>query len=306
MARRYAVLDVFTTSALEGNPLAVVLDSDGLDGQRMQAIAREFGLPETVFVLPPTNPAHSAKVRIFTPGRELAFAGHPTVGTAVLLAAQRFGAVDRELDAVVVLEEQVGIVRCGVKLSPNATAYAEFDVPRLSEPLVEKLGSKGAIADALSLRPADIGFENHVPSVWTCGSPFVYVPVAGLEAIRRAAAVPALWDVAFGSMAKTGVGAYLYTRETLFRENTFHARMFAPASGITEDPATGAAVAAFAGLVNHFDDLPNGEHTYRIEQGFEMGRPSLIDLEVEVESGKLTASRIGGHAVRIAEGAIEV
>ena len=306
MARRYAVLDVFTTRALEGNPLAVVLDSDGLDGEKMQAIAREFGLPETVFVLPPGNPAHSAKVRIFTPGRELPFAGHPTVGTAVLLASRRFGAVEKDQDAVVVLEENVGIVRCGVKLSPAGAAYAEFDVPRLSEPLVQKLGSKGAIADALSLRPSDIGFENHVPSVWTCGSPFVYVPVDGLEAIRRAKPVPSLWSLAFGGTGGGAIGAYLYTRETLFRDNSFHARMFAPESGIAEDPATGAAAAAFAGLVNHFDDLPNGGHAYRIEQGFEMGRPSLIDLEIEVEAGKLTATRIGGRAIKVAEGEIEV
>lgn len=301
--RRYAVLDVFTTRPLEGNPLAVVLDSEGLDGTAMQRIAAEFNLSETVFVAPAANPAHSAAVRIFTPGRELPFAGHPTVGTACLLAARRFPDLAGEIDAVVVLEEQVGPVRCAVRLKPGLAAYAEFDVPRLSEPVDLDFGPKSAIADALGLKPTEVGFENHVPSAWSAGVPFAFVPVAGIAAMRKVKLAQQHWPEAFGSAQQS---VLVYCRETLFHDSGFHARMFAPGMGIAEDPATGAAAAAFAGLVNDFDDLPNGVWRHRIEQGFEMGRPSLIDLEIEVADGALTAVRIGGSAVRIAEGTIDV
>ncbi len=303
MPRRYAVLDVFTDTPLAGNPLAVVLDSDGLTADRMQSVAREFNLSETVFVQPPDNPAHSAKLRIFTPARELPFAGHPTVGTAVLLAGERFGTLENEIDAVVVLEEAIGQVRCGVRLMPGGAGYAEFDVPKLSES-AGTAREKELIAAALSLEPRDIGFENHKPSLFDAGVPFAFVPVSGLDAIARARPVMSAWISGFGDGDHNC--AFLYCRETLHHECSFHARMFAPAMGVTEDPATGSAAAAFAGAVKTFDDLPDGTHLVRIEQGSEMGRPSQIDLEIDVLNGTLHAERIGGNAVVVARGALEI
>jgi len=303
MSRRYAVLDVFTDTPLAGNPLAVVLDADGLGADHMQAIAREFNLSETVFVLPAQNPAHSAKVRIFTPGSELPFAGHPTVGTAVLLAGERFADLEKEMDAVVVLEETIGLVRCGVKLYPGAGGYAEFDVPKLPEH-VGAGREKELIAAALSLEPREIGFENHKPVVFDAGMPFTFVPVADLDAIARARPVHGAWGSAFGNDPHNC--AYVYCRETLHRDSSFHARMFAPSFGVPEDPATGSAAAAFGGVVKAFDALPDGTHLVRIEQGYEMGRPSRIELEIDVENGKLHAERIGGRAVVVARGELEL
>lgn len=301
MPRRYVVLDVFTTRLLEGNPLAIVLDAEGLDGAAMQRIAGEFNLSETVFVQPPDNPAHTAKIRIFTPARELPFAGHPTVGTAAFLAEQRFAERGMAMDAVIVLEETVGPVRCAVGLAPDRPTYAEFDVPRLAERVDIDFGGRAEIAEALNLNPHDIGFENHDPSRWSAGVPYAFVPVKDIAAMRDAKPNTAAWRDAF---LVEGTSAFVYCRETLFHDSRFHARMFGPEFGIVEDPATGSAVAAFAGLVNAFDDLPNGAHRYRIEQGFEMGRASLIDLEVEVMNGALVASRIGGHAVKMTEGTL--
>jgi trans-2,3-dihydro-3-hydroxyanthranilate isomerase len=300
--RRYAVLDVFTKTALEGNPLAVVLDTDGLDDDRMQRIAREFGLPETVFVFPPTNPASIARLRIFTPARELPFAGHPTVGTAVLLATRRFAPIEARQTAVIVLEEQVGIVRCGVRLAPDVPGYAEFDAPILAKPAAMTLGDRADIATALGLDPWQIGFENHSVCAFSAGGPFVFVPVADLNALKRVAPEPRLWARAFGTEPR--VGAYVYTRETILHDSAFHARMFAPESGIAEDPATGSAAAAFAGVVMRFDGPLDGIHALPIEQGYEMGRPSLIDLELEVRNGELKRVRIGGPAVLVAEGTL--
>jgi trans-2,3-dihydro-3-hydroxyanthranilate isomerase len=298
MPRRYKIFDVFTDRALSGNPLAVVLESDGLDSAAMQAIARELNLSETVFVEPSENPAHTAKVRIFTPASELPFAGHPTVGTAVCLARERFDGPG-EHDAVVVLEEGVGAVRCGVRVS-DGVGFAEFDCPKLPE-RVGEAAEKKPIAAALGLDSTEIGFENHVPSVWSAGVPYHFVPVPHMGVLAKAVVNGAVWEPGF----KEG-GAFLYTRETEGHDHSFRARMFAPVLGIEEDPATGSAVAAFAGPLHDFDDLPDGEHIAIIEQGYEMGRPSLIRLEVSVAGGKLTSVRIGGNAVEVAAGLLDV
>ena len=298
MTRRYKIFDVFTDRPLVGNPLAVVLDAEDLDDRAMQAIAREFNLSETVFVLPPVLPTHSAAVRIFTPQAELPFAGHPTVGAAVCIARERFGAAG-DHDAVVVLEERVGNVRCGVKLNGSAD-FAEFDVPRLPE-RINETKPKEFIAAALGVAPADIGFENHVPSAWSCGNPFDFIPVRDMAALAEAGVNRGEWERAFVTDA-----AFLYTRQTEGHDHAFRARMFAPTFGIEEDPATGSAVAAFAGAILHFDALPDGEHSAIIEQGFEMERPSLIRLDMSVSGGALANVRIGGNAVPVAEGMLAV
>ncbi len=299
MKRAYHILDVFTNTPLAGNPLAVVHDSEGLDGARMQAIAREFNLSETVFVMPPDNPAHSAKVRIFTPTIELPFAGHPTVGTAIILARQRWGTGENgEQDGLVVLEEEVGPVRVGVVLK-NGASFAEFDIPQKPAALDGETDTDLAAA-ALGLVPTEIGFENHKACRYTAGVDYDFVPVRDLAVLKRISVDTRTFDKAFVSRS-----AFVYTRETMSTESAFHARMFAPSDGIAEDPATGSAVAAFAGVVRQFDQPLGGVHQYRIEQGHIMGRPSHINLEIDVQGG-LHAVRIGGGAVVVAEGVIDV
>jgi trans-2,3-dihydro-3-hydroxyanthranilate isomerase len=305
LQRRYAILDVFTDMPLAGNPLAVVPDATGLDDERMQAIAAEFNLSETVFCLPADNPVHSARIRIFTPRKELPFAGHPTVGTAVYLAADRLENGAGLAESVVILEEKVGPVRCGVFLRATSgvrAGHAIFDLPKLPEAIPHVL-DREAIAAALGLVPSEIGFENHEPSTWTAGVPYAFVPVRDLAAIGRAAAQPAAWAAAFSGDA---AAAFLYTRSTVAVGHQFHGRMYAPTFGIAEDPATGSAVAAFAGVIDRFDAHPAGSHRFVIEQGFEMGRPSLIALEIDVEAGGVAAARIGGDAVVVAEGTLSV
>lgn len=300
MKHEFQTLDVFTTRRFAGNPLAVVKNAQGLDDEAMQAIAREFNLSETVFLLPPGNAAHSARVRIFTPSRELDFAGHPTVGTAVHLALAKFGEVESEEDAIIVLEENVGPVRVGVRLRPGEAPFAEFDAPRLPAE-VAPAAPKEAIAAALGLAPQDVGFENHVPTVFTAGNPFTFVPVRNLEAVARAGIVHQAWN-GFGQ----GAGAaFIYTRETVNHEAAFHARMFAPAMGVDEDPATGSAAAAFAGVIMRFDEPRAGKYEGLVEQGYEMGRPSEMMLEMDVDDTGLTGVRLGGHAVTVLRGELE-
>jgi trans-2,3-dihydro-3-hydroxyanthranilate isomerase len=161
--------------------------------------------------------------------------------------------------------------------------------------------AKEFVAAALGIAPAEVGFENHVPSVWSAGVLYQLVPVRSMAVLAKAAPHPAAWGRAFGRDA-----AFLYTRETEGHDHSFRARMFAPEAGIIEDPATGSAVAAFAGAVKAFDALPDGDHSSIIEQGFEMGRQSLIRLGMAIEGGSLTAVRIGGHAVAVMDGTLRM
>ena len=294
MKRRYFTLDVFTDRRFAGNPLAVVLEADGIDTATMQSIANEFNLPETVFVLPPEKTEHRARCRIFTPKRELPFAGHPTVGTAVLLASLD-GGKPREL----VLEEKVGLVRC--RVSPvQGGGEASFTVPvKPSE--VAAPPPNATIAAALGLAADDIGAGDLAPSCWSAGNPFLFVPLGSIEAVRRAS--PDL--AAFRALAPVIPGVFVFSRETAEKGHDFHARMFAPAMGIVEDPATGSAVAAFAGLLGSFGGYGDGDHKVAIEQGYEMGRPSLIRLGMTRVAGQFTAVTVGGDAVIVAEGAID-
>ncbi|MEQ1719187.1 MAG: PhzF family phenazine biosynthesis protein [Hyphomicrobium sp.] len=303
MGLDYHVVDVFTERAFGGNPLAIVHEADGLSANEMQQIAREFALSETVFILKPEMPGHTARVRIFTPNREIPFAGHPTLGAATLLAELRMPVINGERDAIIALEEPIGSVRVGVRLRGDGVAYGEFDAPKSANAL-EDMNQPEAISAALGLIPSEIGFENHRTVVMRNSSVYAYVPVSNLEAIARARVAPSHWVQAFSERGIDGV--YVYTRQCVRANASFHARMFAPDLGIPEDPATGSAAVGFARVVHAFDGLPDGTHKRSIEQGLEMGRPSTISLIITVNRGELEGVRIGGHVVRIAEGKLAI
>jgi trans-2,3-dihydro-3-hydroxyanthranilate isomerase len=292
----FATLDVFTDRRFTGNPLAVVFDADGLDGARMQAIAREFSHPETVFVLKPTAATSTARVRIFTPATELPFAGHPTVGTALVLALKGCG-------DTIVLEEKIGNIPCTVARAGSDSGHARFALPELPKP-VGAAASREAMAAALGLTPEDIGFERFAPVRWSAGNIFTFVPVRNLDAIRRCRPNDAKWDEGFEDGGRNL--AYVFCGETVDAGNNFHARMFGPRAGVYEDPATGSAAAAFAGLCAQVLAPGDGEHRLAIEQGYEMGRPSLIELTLIMRGGRLAAASVGGPAVVVTEGTIEV
>jgi trans-2,3-dihydro-3-hydroxyanthranilate isomerase len=297
MRRRFVTLDVFTERRFAGNPLAVVLEAEGLDTAAMQAIAREFNHPETVFVLPPRNAANRAALRIFTPAAELAFAGHPTVGAAVLL-----GRLDGGNARDLVVEEGIGEVRCRVAPMGADDGRAAFDLPRL--PVAAGAApAPDAIAAALGLTPGDLGFGAFAPAPWSAGNPMCFVPVRSLAAIARARPDPARFDATFAIDGRAI--AYLVCGEVSETGHDFHARMFAPGLGVPEDPATGSGAAAFAGFLATQGRYADGEHAVTIEQGFEMGRPSLMELTFTMRGGALAAASVGGGAVVVTEGTIE-
>jgi trans-2,3-dihydro-3-hydroxyanthranilate isomerase len=294
MKRRFATLDVFTDRRFAGNSLAVVLDAGGLETGPMQAIAREFNHPETVFVLPPKDPGHRALLRIFTPAQELPFAGHPTVGTAVLLDSIDGGKEPRPL----VLEEAIGPVRCTVEPVSAEHGRARFFLPQL--PVRAGTPPAGAmIAAALGFSETDLGIDAMRPSVWSAGIAITFIPVARLSAVRDCRPEPGQLIAAFGNGP-----VYVFCSETVESGHHYHARMFAPALGVAEDPATGAAAAALAGLLGASAGFGDGDHAIAVEQGYEMGRPSLIRLGLTLEAGKLVSGWVGGDAVMVSEGVI--
>jgi len=297
MRRAYHLLDVFTDTPLAGNPLAVVLDAEGLDDARMQAIAREFNLPETVFVRAPRDPINSAALRIFTPARELPFAGHPTVGAAALLAHLRAPQLLAAQDLRLVLEESVGPIVCVARHRRGQALASYFTLPKLPQPAGAP-PDVGELAAKLGLEPSQIGLGAHRPTIYSAGVDFVFAPLRDLAALAQANPDKARWGEAGAP------GLYLYTAAA--GEADYRARMFAAGWGIREDPATGSAAAAFAGVVMAFDRPLDGDHMLVIRQGVEMGRPSTIALGLEVEGGALQSATIGGSAVLVAEGTIDL
>ncbi len=300
MKRRFQTLDVFTETALAGNPLAVVLDAEGLDDKRMQAIAAEFNLSETVFVFEPRNAVNTARVRIFTPKRELPFAGHPTVGTAALIARERAGDLLAAQDLRIVLEEEIGDVVCIARRRKGQALAAYFELPKLPERLHAEPPEVAEIASGLGLEAQDVGWGGHEPSLFSAGAPYLFVPIRSLKAVGRATPGVMPWAT------KDGPATFIYTRETAREGSAYHARMFASAWGVAEDPATGSAAAAFAGVVQAFDRPRDGDHMLTIEQGFEMGRPSLMALGLTIEGGALASATIGGSVVIVSSGSLDL
>lgn len=291
---RYYTCDVFTRERFGGNPLAVVPDARGLDSEAMQSIAREFNYSETTFVLPARD-GNTRQVRIFTPGREVPFAGHPNVGTAFMLTS--LGEVELTDDAATVtFEEIAGVVPVRIERNGAGELYCEVTAPEAlsvgDEIAVDRL------ADAVGLDAAAIVTTVHPPRAASVGLPFVFAEITDRAALARAAA-----NVdTMRSMREQGLPAdiHIYTREA--GDFDLQARMFAPLDGVPEDPATGSANCALIGLLAHVEAQDDGEWQWRIAQGVEMGRPSEVFGRVAKTGGTISTVRVGGYSVRVFEG----
>jgi len=290
---RYVTCDVFTERAFCGNPLAVLPDARGLTDAQMQSIAREFNYSETTFVLPPDDPRHAARVRIFTPGGELPFAGHPTIGTAFVLATT--GALPREA-AEIIFEEGVGPVPVAIFRDGDRVTHCRLTAARLPQqgppaPAADALARMLSLADGEVLAGA---------ACWSCGVPFLVVPVKHPGALARCALDLPRWrDLLAGYPTQE---VYPVAR---IDDLQWRVRMFAPGLGVAEDPATGSAAASFAGwLAEQLPQPRDGTLAVRLEQGIEMGRPAELHVEFERRAGRITAVRVGGAAVLVAEGTL--
>jgi trans-2,3-dihydro-3-hydroxyanthranilate isomerase len=300
MQRRYVTVDVFTDRAFGGNPLAVVLDAEGLSTKAMQAIATEFNYSETTFVLPPRDRAHDAEVRIFTVRSEIPFAGHPNVGTAFVLASRA-----KTPPARLLFEEKAGLVPVEISSANGKVTNAELTAPQTLTRLTQVSAEK--VSACLSLSESDIRTDRHQPHIISVGLPFLAVEVASREALKRARPNA---DAFARTLPIDGNDAiYFYTRDVSASEApcAVQARMLHPgASGLTEDPATGSATAAAAALFADLDGARDSEFKITIGQGFDMGRPSILLTRVRKQGGKVVSAHVGGSCVFMMEGTLRV
>ena len=294
MKYRYYICDVFTDTRFGGNQLAVLPQAEGLSTQQMQQIAREFNFSETTFVFP-ARAGRTRHVRIFTPAREIPFAGHPNVGTAFVLASVgEFGAIKSSL--TVVFEEEAGLVSVAINESEGKIASCELTAPQSLS--LGKTLPVDLVAAAVSIDAKQIVTKTHGPQVTSVGLPFVMVELRDRSVLERGR----ISMSGFEALAAQGVmpDVFLYTRANDGFD--IRARMFAPLSGVPEDPATGSANCALAGLLAHYCPQPNGSFSWRIAQGVEMGRPSTLIARAEKVDGVVQTTRIGGASVLVSDG----
>jgi trans-2,3-dihydro-3-hydroxyanthranilate isomerase len=285
--------DVFTDRRFGGNQLAVVLDASSLSVHQMQAIAREFNYSETTFVLPPSDPSHAARVRIFTPGREIAFAGHPTVGTAFVLAGcvPHLAGADR-----IILEEGVGPVSVQLERDASGLRRCTFTAPRLPQ-AGPPAPPREDLAAMLGLAPSEVLDS---AEFWSCGMSFLVVPLSSIDALQRCRLDLTVWAAVLAGYESKHV--YPVARAGA----AWRVRMFAPDAGVAEDPATGSAAAAFAGWIAIYAPEVTSRSEYTVLQCEEVGRPSRIDLQIDRAGDRVVAVRVGGASVMVSQGSLLV
>ena len=296
MEVRFFTADVFTDRIFGGNQLAVFPDATEIPEELMQSIAREFNFSETTFVLPPLDSRHTARVRIFTPATELPFAGHPTIGTAHVLAASGRIPLTGGLTDIV-FEEGVGPVRVRIGSTSDGPEFVQFAVAQLPSfgpepPAVHRL------AEMLSLVPEDVS-PTIAPKTVSCGTPFLLISLKNVDAVARTKVRRELFDETMKGHPAKGVMVFAATGT---RPRELRGRMFAPAIGIPEDPATGGGAPGIGGYLASFEDLQSGTLRFDIHQGVEMGHPSLLKVEVDKTGGAVSDVRVGGRTVIVSDG----
>jgi trans-2,3-dihydro-3-hydroxyanthranilate isomerase len=301
---RYHLVDVFTNRQFGGNPLAVFTNGRGIGAETMQAIARELNLSETTFVLPPADAANDYRVRIFTPGKELPMAGHPTVGTTYVLAREHL--IERGDDGAeteIKLEEGVGTIPVRIRWQSGAAGFIQMRQPLPTfGPRVEDVQ---AVAEMLSIDAGEIALTNLPLEVVSCGVPFLYVPVRSLRAVQNIKFRVDVWENKLKETVPPEV--FVFTREVEFADSTVHSRMFAPGMGIWEDPATGGASGPLGCYLVRYNVVASGDVAeFTSEQGIEMGRPSFIKIRIAREGEAITDVRVGGECRFMGEGYLEI
>ena len=298
MPLRYTTLDVFTDRRFRGNPLAVFCDQPELPDALMQTIAGEFNLSETVFIVPPRDARALRRLRIFTPVTELPFAGHPTIGAVQALVDSGIAT-----SGSFALELGVGLVPITVSRRKQGLPFLQLTTARLPERR-DAAARRAELAQLLSLDDQDILSDRGLAQQYSCGVPYLFIPVRDRAALARARPDLSAWHRTLkGAWAQM---AFVFCRDPELAGSQIRARMFAPTLGVWEDPATGSAAAALAGYLADGETTATGPLRWIVEQGFEMGRPSLIHVEAEKADGRVTAVRVGGTAVRVSEGSLLV
>ena len=300
MTYSFYTVDVFTDTIFGGNQLAVFPNAEGLSSEIMQKIAAEFNFSETGFIVESTVKNATKKLRMFTPTQELPFAGHPTLGAAYIL-----GITDdinnKNNDVNITLEEGVGLVPITIKFNNKQPIYTEFTSPQLPE-FSDQVPSIEELASILNLNLEDFRKDKYYPQAVSCGLPFLFVPINNRDALKRIKLNSDRWQQILGNSWASSL--YVFCFEPENKGSNIRARMFAPGLGVAEDPATGSAATAFGGYLGIREIEKDGTFHWRIEQGFEMGRPSFLEVRTEKVNGKINSIAVGGSSVLVTKGNI--
>jgi trans-2,3-dihydro-3-hydroxyanthranilate isomerase len=306
MTYAFHTADVFTDSLHGGNPLAVIPDARGLSDRQMLGIAREFNYSESIFVFPPESSEHTRKVRIYTPGGEIPFAGHPTVGCAYVLAAQGDIALSGD-ETRIVFEEKIGPVPVVIRAKEGKPVFAQLTAAQLPE-IKEPPPPPETLCEILSLEPSHIVADDMIePEAVSCGVPYLFIPIKKPEMLAWVKFDSLKWEQALRGYWAPDI--YVFSTDDwagIFEGGHIRARMFAPNFGIPEDPATGSACAALAGFLGLRSEKRDGTVRWSIDQGVEMGRPSRLETEVELKRGQLAAIHVGGASVLVSSGTLHI
>jgi trans-2,3-dihydro-3-hydroxyanthranilate isomerase len=294
----FVTLDVFTSSPFGGNQLAVFPDATGIPEDALIHITREFNFAEVTFCYPPADAAHTKRVRIFTPAREIPFAGHPTVGTAIALVALGQAGAPSGGELKLVLEEGVGPIPVTVRIAAGVPAFAQFTTARRAE-VGPATPSAGAISEVLMIDPDDVLMTPLAPQNVSCGLPFLMVPLRSVDAVSRSRVRVEKWEQILKSAWAPDI--FVFAKDG---DSHYHARMYGPGVNVPEDPATGSANACLAGYLGARAAQQDGTLVWTVDQGVEMGRPSRIEIEADKSAGAVTAIRVGGNAVMMTEGSL--
>lgn len=297
----YFTLDVFTDQRFGGNPLAVILDARGLSSEQMLQVTREFNYSESTFLLPAETPDTTKRVRIFTPGGEVPFAGHPTIGTAIALVYA--GDVPTEGESVrVVLGENVGPVPVTVRLVNGVPVWAQLSTAIM--PTEQPPMDRAVVAEMLGLSITDLMVADaYAPAATSCGLPFLIVPLASHDAVSRAKVNEPVFARTLRGTSCAMIMAFAMIDDIPGVD--VHCRVFCPDDGVPEDPATGSANAALGGYLAARTPR-TGTLRWVSQQGIEMGRPSRLEIEVDKSGSAITAVRVGGSAVLMSEGRLRL
>ncbi|MDJ0509874.1 MAG: PhzF family phenazine biosynthesis protein [Crocosphaera sp.] len=302
MTYLFYTVDVFTDAIFGGNQLAVFPHAEGLSSEIMQKIAAEFNFSETVFMVSATVPNATIKLRIFTPNQELPFAGHPTLGAAYILGITD-DFINKNSNCNLIFEEEVGLVPVTIKFKNQQPIYTELTSPQLPE-FSDETPSIEELASILSLNIKDFKQDKYNSQAVSCGLPFLFVPLHNREALKRIKLNGDRWQQILENSWASSLYVFCFDPEN--KGSNIRSRMFAPGLGVTEDPATGSAASAFGGYLGIRETVNDGIFHWRIEQGFEMGRPSFLEVETEKKEGKINRICVGGYSVLVSKGTMEI
>lgn len=299
MKKEFYTLDVFTNQPFCGNQLAVFPSAEGLNAEIMQKIAIEFKFSETVFVFPSDDQKSDFELRIFTPGGEIPFAGHPTIGTAFLLA--KIGKINLlNPESKIYLKEKVGNIPITIYSQNNQPISVELTAPNPPE-FYHEIPSLSELAEVISLTENQLTVDQFSPQVVSCGLPFLLIPIIDIKALANAKINLSAWEKTLSNF--TAPHVYLFCK---IDKNRWRVRMFAPALNITEDPATGSAATSFSAYLAQKQAIKDGTWQWEIEQGIEMGRASEIKITAVKKDGQISKITVGGECVLITEGILNL